>query len=275
MGVTLKVSVIVPVFNGESTISRAISSVNEQTRSALEIIVIDDASTDATAAVLGQLTRSSSTPLIIVTNPENVGPGISRNTGWVLARGDLIAFLDADDTWHPQKLELQVPRFESNSKLKMACHDRSVGSILSWQPIDSRGVTWRDFAFKHFLVRNRCATPSVIVRKELPERFDTSLRFAEDFHLWLTLTSTYGPVSYTPEVLVHCENPSYGGAGLSGNYWMMFQSEARALLLLAKNGRLSWWLLPLVIMWSTTKFGIRLIDSTVLGNRLQTVSESR
>jgi len=273
--VTLKVSVIVPVFNGELTISRAISSVNEQTRSALEIIVINDASTDATGAVLGKLTQTSNTPLIVVTNPENVGPGVSRNTGWALARGDLIAFLDADDTWHPRKLELQVPRFESNSKLKMACHDRSVGSILSWQPIDSRGVTWRDFSFKHFLVRNRCATPSVIVRTELPERFDTSLRFAEDFHLWLTLTSTYGPVSYTSEVLVHCENPSYGGAGLSGNYWMMFKSEARAFLLLAKSGRLSWWLLPLVIMWSTTKFGIRLIDSTVLGSRLQTVSESR
>lgn len=272
---TLKVSVVIPVFNGESTLDSAIRSVSEQTRSALEIVVIDDASFDDTAAVLLRHARTSSIPLIIVTNPKNVGPSASRNAGWSIARGDLIAFLDADDTWHPQKLEIQVPLFESNPELMMACHERSVGSPLPWQPINPSGVRCGEFTFKDFLVSNRCATPSVIVRRGLPERFETSLRYAEDYHLWLTLTSTYGPTSYTPEVLVHCKNPSYGGSGLSGNLATMFKSEVRALLLLAKSARLAWWLMPLVIIWSTTKFGIRLVDSKLLNNRIQTVSESR
>jgi len=272
---SLNVSVVIPVFNGESTIERAIRSVQEQTRSVLEIIVIDDASSDATGAILERLAQASKVPLNMVTNSRNAGPGISRNAGWSIARGHLIAFLDADDVWHPQKLEIQVPLFESYPELVMACHDRSVGAKPLWQKIDSTGVKWREFAFGHFLIRNRCATPSVVVRKSIPERFTTSLRYAEDFHLWLTLTSTYGPASYTPEVLVHCANPSYGGMGLSGNLWMMFKSEIRALLLLTKSARLSWLMLPLVIAWSSLKFGVRVVDNRMLRNRLQTVSESR
>jgi glycosyltransferase involved in cell wall biosynthesis len=99
---TLNVSVVIPVLNGELTIDLAIRSVNDQIRPATEIIVVDDASTDATAAVLSQLTQMSSTPMIIIANPENIGPGVSQNSGWSMARGALVSFLDADDVWHPQ-----------------------------------------------------------------------------------------------------------------------------------------------------------------------------
>jgi hypothetical protein len=172
-------------------------------------------------------------------------------------------------------LEIQIPVFESNPILVMACHDRCVGSMPLWQPIDSNTVKWRVFVLRHSLIRNRCATPSVVIRKGISERFDASLRLAEDFHLWLTPTSTFGPASYTAEALVHCVNPSYGGTGLSGNLWMMFKSEVRAFVLLGNSARPSWLLLPLVVMWSSMKFGVRMVDSRVLRNRLQTVSESR
>jgi glycosyltransferase involved in cell wall biosynthesis len=272
---TLKVSVVIPVFNGDSTIVRAVESVLTQTHPPFEIIVINDASTDDTASVLEQLAQTSGIPLIVMTNSDNVGPGVSRNVGWSHARGDLIAFLDADDVWHPQKLEIQVQVFESKPDVMMACHDRTVGLRPTWQPINGSVARWQRLEFRQFLIRNRCATPSVVVRRTIPERFNTSLRFAEDFHLWLTLTSRYGPVYYVAEALVHCANPSYGGNGLSGQLWLMYKSEIRGMLLLTKSNRLSLTLLLPVMMWSSLKFVVRLFDNLVLKNRLQTVSESR
>lgn len=95
----MKVSVIIPVFNGEKTIKRCIESVQNQTLSDIEIIVVNDGSTDSTANVLSEFEN------IKVIEQENRGQGMARNAGMDAAAGDYIGFADADDTVEPQMYE--------------------------------------------------------------------------------------------------------------------------------------------------------------------------
>ena len=106
------VSCIVPVFNGERYIAESLQSILDQTYRPLEIIVADDGSTDSTSAVVATYgTR------VRYLRQSNSGPAAARNLGVSVAKGDFIAFLDADDLWHPEKLECQIARFQARPEL--------------------------------------------------------------------------------------------------------------------------------------------------------------
>lgn len=101
------VSVVIPTFNRAATVVRAIESVRQQTYRPLELIVVDDGSTDETAQVLRELGDA-----IVYVHQANAGPAAARNRGIRQARGELVAFLDSDDLWRPSKLERQVSVLE-------------------------------------------------------------------------------------------------------------------------------------------------------------------
>jgi glycosyltransferase involved in cell wall biosynthesis len=108
------ISCIVPVFNGERYLREALDSIRAQTYRRLEIIVADDGSTDGTAAVVagfGEHVRYLTQP--------NAGPAAARNLGLRAAQGDFVAFLDADDLWHPEKLARQMARFQARLDLDL------------------------------------------------------------------------------------------------------------------------------------------------------------
>lgn len=268
-------SVVIPVFNGAATIEHALLSIINQTRLPDEIIVVNDLSTDTTGGIVAVIATTSPIPIRLINNERNIGPGLSRNAGWALATGDLIAFLDADDAWHPKKLEIQIPTMENDPHLVMSCHDRTVGLQPVWAHINTAAVTWRSYEFHDFVTRNRCATPSVIVRRNIAERFSPDLRYSEDYFLWLTITSQHGSVQFAKLPLVHCSNPAYGGGGLSGNLWLMFCGEARAMRLLRRSKSLSRMQYGGVLCWITSKFLVRLVDHVLLRGKIQTVSESK
>jgi len=106
------VSVVLPVFNGEASIGRAVQSVLCQTMSDLELVVIDDGSADRTSKVVS---RYSERRLKFVKLANNSGTSAARNAGISLARGEYIAFLDSDDEWLPDKLEQQVETIRASS----------------------------------------------------------------------------------------------------------------------------------------------------------------
>jgi glycosyltransferase involved in cell wall biosynthesis len=108
------ISCIVPVFNGERYVREALDSILAQTYRPLEIIVADDGSTDGTAAVVA----SYGDRLRHVRQAE-AGPPATRNLGLGAARGEYVAFLDADDLWHPEKLARQMARFEARPELDL------------------------------------------------------------------------------------------------------------------------------------------------------------
>lgn len=107
------VSVVIPVFNGASFITRAVDSVLAQTCKDFEIIIVDDGSTDDTQAVLARLAQTSG---IICLQQKNAGPAQARNIGIQSAKGENIAFLDCDDIWFPEKLETQLTILKGNSQ---------------------------------------------------------------------------------------------------------------------------------------------------------------
>lgn len=99
------ISVVIPVFNGERHIAEAVASVRGQGHDPLEIIVVDDGSTDGTRAAIESLAG----PDLRYVRQENAGPSAARNRGIALARGDVLAFIDADDLWWPGRLDAQLP----------------------------------------------------------------------------------------------------------------------------------------------------------------------
>ncbi len=99
------VSVIIPTYNRGHLIKRAIESVFNQTYKNIEVIVVDDASTDNTEEIILGIGNPK---IIYIKQPSNSGPSVARNKGIEIAKGELIAFLDSDDQWYPEKLEKQV-----------------------------------------------------------------------------------------------------------------------------------------------------------------------
>lgn len=126
------ISGIVPVWNGERFLAEALESMLAQTRPPLEIIVVDDGSTDRSPDIAGTFADR-----IRYVRQPNQGPPSARNAGIALARGDLIAFLDADDIWHPDKTARQAARFDARPEL-----DYCVTGIQNiWMPeVDAERV---------------------------------------------------------------------------------------------------------------------------------------
>lgn len=107
------ISVIVPVYNGERYLAEAINSVLQQTLPASELIIVDDGSTDRTAEIAKQFTNSRGSIVRYESQP-NSGAASARNHGVGFAQGNLLAFLDADDLWTPNKLSLQVKALDES-----------------------------------------------------------------------------------------------------------------------------------------------------------------
>jgi glycosyltransferase involved in cell wall biosynthesis len=106
------ISCIVPVFNGERYLREALDSILKQSYRPLEIIVADDGSTDGTEAIVARF----GTQVRYLYQP-NSGPATARNLGLGVVRGEFVGFLDADDLWHPEKLERQMARFDTRPEL--------------------------------------------------------------------------------------------------------------------------------------------------------------
>jgi glycosyltransferase involved in cell wall biosynthesis len=111
-GASRTVSCIVPVFNGERYLAEAVDSILAQTHRPIELIVVDDGSTDGSAAVASRYGDR-----VRLARQANAGPAAARNRGLDLATGDFVAFLDSDDLWHPDKLRLQLACFDRDPDL--------------------------------------------------------------------------------------------------------------------------------------------------------------
>ena len=258
------VSVIIPAYNSASTIIRALQSVAAQTLAPLEIIVVDDASSDTTRDLVATFTSSSPIPVRVLNQSINGGPSAARNAGWGKATGDYIAFLDADDQWHPRKIELQYQVMQSQPEVAMSCHGHHFSSSTTWADISAADTKANPVFFHKFLIRNRCATPTVMLKRSIAERFDSRKRFAEDYLLWMQITASHGPALRLEAQLAHCSNPGYGGSGQSGKLLKMELSEIGGFVTLRKSKAIGFGTLGLVVIWSWIKFGIRLFDSKVM-----------
>ncbi|MET0660065.1 MAG: glycosyltransferase [Steroidobacteraceae bacterium] len=124
------VSVIIPAYNASATLDETLHSARAQTYSPLEIVVVDDGSTDATAAVASR--HAACDGRVRVLRRDHRGHAAARNTAIAAARGTLIAPLDADDLWRPRKIELQVAALQTGGQ--------RVGLVYTWfASVDEKG----------------------------------------------------------------------------------------------------------------------------------------
>ena len=147
-----RVSVIMPVYNASRWLARPIESVLGQSHGELQLIAVDDASSDTSVGMLERYARDD--PRVrLLRQPRNGGVAAARNAGLDVADGDFIAFLDADDWWHPRKLELQLAAMRrSGATVSYAGYQRVAedGRLLSRVTPPAR-VTWRDMLASNFI----------------------------------------------------------------------------------------------------------------------------
>jgi glycosyltransferase involved in cell wall biosynthesis len=127
------VSIVMPAYNAAATIVRSIESVLAQTHRALELVIVDDCSTDGTSAVIERFARADAR-IRPLRQPHNAGVAAARNAAIAAAYGDYVAFLDSDDWWHPRKLELQIGQMKSaGARVSYSAYQRvdEEGRVLS------------------------------------------------------------------------------------------------------------------------------------------------
>ncbi len=179
------VSVIMPAFQSEKYIEAAIRSVMAQTVTDWELLVIDDGSTDGTAAIVSRLAREDRRVQLLQNN-ENLGAAESRNRGVECSRGNYLAFLDSDDLWMPQKLEIQLAALK-NAGAELCC--ASYGIIDgAGKPSKKDYLVPERVTFSRLLLENVVGCSTVVLRRDALDthRFPTGY-LHEDYGLWLQL----------------------------------------------------------------------------------------
>jgi len=255
-------SVIIPCYRCQDTLRRALASVEGQTWPPAEVLVVSDGNPPEIQGALKEIVSATSLNVRFLPLPHNVGPGEARNKAWDQATQAYIAFLDADDAWHPQKVERQLGWMLSHPQVAFSAHlygrfSPEVGHY-SHAPGDPRPIP----PFSLFW-RNPISTPTVILRRELPFRFPKQ-RYAEDYALWLRLALSGHPPYLFEEILAWGYKAPWGEGGLSARLWEMEKGELQVYLSLAQEGVLPRGWLPLLLGWSMARFMRRLLLSWLL-----------
>jgi glycosyltransferase involved in cell wall biosynthesis len=217
---TPTVSAIIPAYNAARTVGRAVESCLSQTHPPIEVLVIDDGSTDGT----GEVVAGYGAPVCLERKP-NGGPASARNHAAHLARGDWLGFLDADDRWLPRKLEKQLTLATSDD---VAVIQTLTGGSTEQIP--------QEVTFWQLWETNRVCTSSALIRRSTFEWLggfneDPELISSEDYHLWLRVAAAGGRIVTYPEVLMEWTR----GGGLSSNLTVFGRAQLRNLTLIGKE----------------------------------------
>lgn len=208
-----RVSILMPAYNAEETILQALESAQAQTFGDIEIIVIDDASTDRTADLVAERARADQR-IQLVRLEKNGGPAVARNAGLAVARGEWLALLDADDTMSPNRLERLLGAAAAHDVLvadNLALYDRHAGKIagLGIHPdllgaglrLDCEGYAARCKSNRPDAVDLGLLKPLIRVShlEKFGLRYDEAMRYAEDFRFYLDVLLAGGNLLIVPE----------------------------------------------------------------------------
>lgn len=233
--VMVTVSVIIPTYNRALKVARAVSSVLNQTFIDFEIIVIDDGSSDETNRILEEFHRQ----IVYIAHTVNLGVSAARNTGIRMSSGALIAFLDSDDYWLPEKLEVQVDFFK-RCKYALACQVEETW-IRNGRRVNpgKRHIKPSGFIFEPSLKLCLVSPSSVMLKRSLFDEvglFDEALPVCEDYDLWLRIACRH-PIYLIRKHLVVKEggHPDQLSSSQNG----MDRFRIKSIVKLIESGRLN------------------------------------
>lgn len=190
------ISIIVPVYNAERFLHETIKTVKKQTYNNWELIMIDDVSSDKSADIIKRYIKSDCR-IKLIQQPINSGAAKARNTGINKARGRYIAFLDADDLWHPEKLSIQLKFMQDNNHAFTYTnyeftdeHGIPNGKISRSPDKISYGTALK----KSYIFTSTVVADTFVIKKE--DIMMTDYKMGEDITTWWRLLSKYGEAHY-------------------------------------------------------------------------------
>jgi glycosyltransferase involved in cell wall biosynthesis len=254
------VSVVIPCYRCARTIARAVESVAAQAVLPAELILVEDASADGTRAVLQDL-RGRHQPgwIRLVLLDQNGGAASARNAGWAAATQPYIAFLDADDAWHPRKIDIQYAYMRANPDVVLCGHGHrrlEQDMLPDWDALagDARQIG------KWALMRsNPFVTPSAMLRRDIGQRFVEKQRHMEDHMLWLDIVCRGGRVvKLSNELAAIYKNP-FGASGLSAQIWLMERGDLGNYRRLCDEKLITRSQFAALIIYSLLKYARRLL----------------
>lgn len=249
----LSYSVVIPMYNAEKTILSCLSSVTCQNLLPLEVIVVDDGSSDKSVFFVQNFIRdlqNSSIEFILLTQ-QNSGPSQARNNGVRRAKAQYIAFIDADDRWDCTKNFQQLNFIQNHLDYKL------VGMSG-----DDKGKRFKPILFKHLIYKNYFQTSTVLASRDvlLEFPFDVEQKYSEDYKVWLQIVKKY------PAALVlgrRAENVKkldfYSNGGLSANLQMMIMFELANFRFLRSMGAMNSFQFLSAYIFSLIKYLKRLL----------------
>jgi glycosyltransferase involved in cell wall biosynthesis len=193
------ISCIVPVYNGERYLAETLNSIVGQTYRPLEIIVVDDGSTDGSARI-----AEAFGPRVQYCWQENAGEAAARNGGLGMAQTEFVAFLDADDLWHPEKLARQIAQFQEKPEIDLCFTSLRIfgfqslprkSNVIGGSPLSQPQSAW--------------STSTVLARRSIFARFgnftdDGSLSAGSESMIWFLRAQEQGAlITVLPEVLMY------------------------------------------------------------------------
>lgn len=217
------VSVIVPTYNREKVVLKAIDSILKQTYTNLECIVVDDGSTDNTEKAILQIEDSR---LHYIKLEKNSGPSIARNVGIRESRGNYIAFNDSDDLWLINKLELQMKKIKKEDEVGMVYCGYSYqknGKEIKIPSDKYERYLLEGYIFDSLWQNNKVGTPTILIKKKCIDvcgEFAENLYSLEDWEFVLRIARQY-KIAYVNKILVHAH---YSPGGVNEKYEL--QAEA-------------------------------------------------
>lgn len=257
------VSVIIPVYNSAEKARRAVASVARQTLLPKEVIIVDDCSTESNTRFILESIKKEYQQLLdikIIFQVVNKGAGETRNTGWKIAKEKYIAFLDSDDIWHPNKLEIQYKYMLLHEDVYFSCHHMDVitegdinkfGNIkVTYSRNEEIKISFFRYLFKHY---PRGGTPSVMLRNIDGHRFRIGKRYSEDYLLWLQYCHDYQGALLNLALAASFKE-IYGENGLSANLFKIEQGELETFKILYREKYINILTLFLCSTFSVVKF---------------------
>lgn len=213
------VSVVIPSYNSEKTILRSLNSVINQTLLPKEIIIIDDKSTDSSLIIIEKFIKNNNldTMIKLIKLKKNSGPSKARNEGWDNASSKYIAFLDSDDSWHPQKIEIQYKFMHEHKDISLSSH---YYEVINVEPQNKELIfnnSFTEISKIKSLIKNHFTTPTVMLNKELNFRFDENKKYSEDYKLWLEIIHNEKKSVKLNICLTYLHKSEFGVSGLSSN----------------------------------------------------------
>jgi teichuronic acid biosynthesis glycosyltransferase TuaG len=259
ISINCPVSVIVPFYNNIDTIVKSVQSILEQSLPPAELILLDDGSTDDSFQKIKDFLDTvpqEITKIHLERFEDNKGVYPVRNYALDIATQPIIAFQDADDFWHLDKLKTQYQYFADDDELylvcsKVGCYEGEPDEIWSGA-LDASAAT--TLSKEWVLWRNVMVTISVMIRNDPKFRFSVDKKRGSDMGLWLDIVLSGHKALYIPTKLAFTRKQLFGAGGLSGDIKKAEKAQQKNLRDMEKKGYISKLYLVVLQLWSYSKY---------------------